>query len=59
MPAKPILDIAMSADANGIPRIAEALVGLGYIDRDTRRENRLRSNRNRHAEATRFDRRVR
>ncbi|MCU0803180.1 MAG: GrpB family protein [Rhodobacteraceae bacterium] len=36
LPAKPILDIAMSADANHVPRIAEALVGLGYIDRGIR-----------------------
>jgi GrpB-like predicted nucleotidyltransferase (UPF0157 family) len=36
LPAKPILDIAMSADANDVPHIAEALVGLGYIDRGIR-----------------------
>ena len=36
LPAKPILDIAMSADANEVPRIAEALVSLGYIDRGIR-----------------------
>lgn len=32
LPAKPILDIAISADAIDVPHIAEALVGLGYIN---------------------------
>jgi GrpB-like predicted nucleotidyltransferase (UPF0157 family) len=36
LPAKPTLDIAMSADANDVPHIAKALVGLGYIDRSIR-----------------------
>ena len=36
LPAKPILDIAVRADAGDEPRIAEALVGLDYIDRGIR-----------------------
>lgn len=36
LPAKPILDISISADATDVPRIAEALVSLGYIDRGIR-----------------------
>ena len=34
--AKPILDIAMRASADDEPRIADALVALGYIDRGIR-----------------------
>lgn len=36
LPAKPILDIAMRAGADDEPRIADALVALGYIDRGIR-----------------------
>ena len=36
LPAKPILDIAMRADADDEPRIADALLGMGYIDRGLR-----------------------
>ena len=36
LPAKPILDIAMRADADDEPRITAAPVGLGYIDRGIR-----------------------
>ncbi|MBJ3764146.1 GrpB family protein [Maribius pontilimi] len=36
LPAKPILDIAIRADAEAEQRIADALIGLGYIDRGVR-----------------------
>jgi len=36
LPAKPILDIAMRAGADDEPRIADALVASGYIDRGHR-----------------------
>ena len=36
LPAKPILDIAMRASARDERRVAEALAGLGYVDRGIR-----------------------
>lgn len=36
LPAKPILDIAMRTGTDDEPRIADALVNLGYVDRGIR-----------------------